>query len=58
MSIPELVRGVRRAAECEETLSFHVPGLGPEDVAKDARLSDAVEAIRREAARLNVKILP
>ena len=58
VSIPDLVRGVRRAAECEETLSFHVPGCGPEDVAKDAELAEAVDAMRREAERLNVRVEP
>ena len=58
MSVPELVRGVRRAAECEETLSFHVPGCSPDDVAKDAELADAVDAMRREAERLNVRVEP
>ena len=56
MSVPDLVRGVRRAAECGETLSFHLPG-DSSDIAEDASLSEAVGAICREASALGVRIV-
>ena len=55
MSVPDLIRGVRRAAECGETLSFHLPGDRTE-LPKDAALSAAVDAICREAAALKVPV--
>ena len=55
MSVPDLLRGVRRAAEFGETLSFHLPG-NVADMSKDPALSAAVDAIRREAAALNVRV--
>jgi len=54
--LPDLARGVRRAAQYNETLSFHLPGK-PEDLGKDAAASAAVEAIRREASKMGVKVL-
>ena len=56
MSVPDLLRGVRRAAECGETLSFHLP-KDISDISGDASLSEAVDAICREAAALGVRIV-
>lgn len=54
-SLPDLVRGVRRAAECDEELAICFAGV-PEQVADDERLSAALSAIRREAAALGLAV--
>ena len=53
-SAPDLVRAVRRCAVRDDAFALHVPGL-PEDVAKDAKLSAALEAVADECVRLGVK---
>ena len=53
---PDLVRGVHRAALCNEVFSIHLPGT-PDSLKGDAALSAAVEAVTREAARLGVTVV-
>lgn len=55
-SVPDLVRGVRRAAAENETIAFSFAGT-PETVAADAGLTAALAAIRREAAALDVPVV-
>ena len=54
-SIPDIVRGVRRAAECDEVFSLHVPGV-PEDLSSDKKLAEALRAACAEARRLGMKV--
>ena len=51
-SIPDIVRGVRRAAECDEVFSLHVPG----DLSSDKKLAEALRAACAEARRLGMKV--
>ena len=53
---PDLVRGVRRAAEGNETFSLHMPGT-PATLKNDPELAAAVDATVREAKRLGVKVV-
>ena len=53
---PDLVRGVHRAALCDEVFSLHLPGT-PQSLKDDAKLAAAVDAVTREAERLGVKIV-
>ena len=52
----DLVRGVRRAAERDETFSVSMPGT-PESLGGDAELSAAVDGMVREAERLGVAVV-
>ena len=54
-SLPDLVRGVRRAAEQNESLCVCLPG-SPETVAADKKLSGALAAVIGEAERLGMKV--
>jgi len=54
-SIPDIVRGVRRAAECDEVFSLHVPGV-PGDLSSDKKLAEALRAACAEARRLGMKV--
>jgi len=54
--VPDLVRGVHRAALHDEVFSLHVPGT-PDALKTDAGLAAAVEAVTREAVRLGVKVV-
>ena len=54
-SVPDVLRGVHRAAACDEVFSLHVPGT-PETVADDPKLADTLRAVRQEAQRLGVRM--
>ena len=55
-SVPDLLRGVHRAAEENESLAFCFPGT-PESVAADRELSAVLAAIRNEAISLGVSVV-
>jgi hypothetical protein len=55
-SVPDLVRGVHRAASENESLAFAFPGTG-ESASQDEKLSPALDAIVREARLLGVELL-
>lgn len=54
-SLPDLVRGVRRAAEQNEEIAYCLPGTLA-SVAADARLSQVLSALLAEAKRLRVPV--
>lgn len=54
-SVPDLLRGIRRAAEENERVAFCFPGT-PESVAADKKLSAVRAAIRTEARYLGVAV--
>jgi hypothetical protein len=54
-SLPDLVRGVRRAAEANESLAICFPGDGKAG-ALDRKLAQALAAVEREARNLGVKV--
>ena len=54
-SAPDLVRALRRAAEQDEVLALHVPGV-PEDVRDDIVLESTLDAVHAEAKRLKMGI--
>ena len=55
-SVPDLMRGVRRAASEDEVLGICFAGT-PESVAADPALSAALAAIRQEAKALDVSVV-
>jgi hypothetical protein len=55
-SIPDLVRGVRRAAEQNESLAICLPGC-PETICADKKMSEVLAAVLGEAEKLGVKIV-
>jgi len=55
-SAPDLVRAIRRVAETGEAFAVHVVGT-PDEAAKDAKLSAALEAVCKEAESLGVKVV-
>ena len=52
-SLPDVLRGVRRAAVRDEVFSLHVPGT-PATLAADPRLAATLRAARAEAERLGM----
>ena len=52
-SLPDLQRGLRRAAATGRILALHVPGT-PQSVKADRRLSETLAALEAEARRLGI----
>ena len=55
-SAADLVRAVRRVAATDEGFALHVAGT-PEDVRGDAKLFEALGALRKESQRLGVRVV-
>jgi len=55
-SAPDMVRGVRRAAQQDELLAFHILGTA-EEAAHDEKLKAALSAVLAEAEKLGVRVL-
>ena len=54
-SAPDIVRALRRAAELDEVIALHVPGV-PEDVVNDVVLDTVLSAVAAEAKRLKMEV--